>query len=283
MKSLHALFSRSALLRNLTVLGLALQVPTVHAEVDPSLAFALEGVWRIESPAVSLLSDEFDSKEQKDGVRHEARVKDTPAYITSGEEGATVEYSRKRFPATDTPWGSFPQIDLDKAQLLEMTLPKKRYLVIAGKGKGLFAINDWQRFGFLHVLDVSSRSAPVYYPLVAEAELGSRVLGRLPGSSVLNYARLVPSRWASNVEPSAYEVVLYALKPKGPEQVIENGKPLAYSLTRTGAGWKLDRIKQTPVTDARDQAHRPFTAPAVQAPAAKPAGNASPAPSQAGQ
>ncbi|GEM_PF-2513663 len=282
MTSLTTLFTRSALLRNLAALGLVLHVHHAQADVDPALAFALEGVWKIESPAVSLVSDEFDSQEQKDGsLRYQARAKDTPAYVTSGEENATVEYGRKRFPATETPWGAFPQLDTGKAQLIEMNVPKKRYLVIAGRGKGLFAINDWQRFGFLHVLDVTSRGAPVYYPLVAEAELGHRVLGRLPGSSVLNYARLVPSRWASNVEPSAYEVVIYALKPKGPEQVIENGKPLAYSLTHTGATWKLERIRQTPVTDARDRANRPFTAPAPQTTSAAPA--AAKAPSQPAQ
>lgn len=240
-----------------------LTAQAAQAELDPQLAFALQGVWQQESPAVSVLSNEFVEKEVKDTLHYKATAKDTPTYITQDEETTFIEYSRKRFSASTSPWGTLPQLDTEAAQLLEMSLLRKRYLVLAGPGKGLFSVGDWQRFNFLHVLDVSARNKPVHYPLVAEAELGERVLGRLPGSSVLNYARLVPSRWASPVEPNAYEVSLYALKPKGPELVIANGKPLAYALSRTGSTWTLEPIRQTPATDARDKVGRAFSAPVL--------------------
>ena len=262
MKTVNRLLSPVAS-RALLASALLLGGPVAQAALDPNLAMALEGVWRQESPAISMLSDNFNSTEKADTLRYSADVRDTPVYVTQGEETTFVEYGRKRFAATESPWGSIPQLNTESAQLLEMSLLRKRYLVLSGQGKGLFNVGDWKRFGFLHVLDVSTRNAPTHYSLVAEAELGERVLGRLPGSSVLNYARLVPSRWASAVEPSAYEVSLYALKPKGPELVIANGKPLAYSLTRNAATWTLEPIRQTPVTDARDKAGRAYSAPTL--------------------
>lgn len=248
-------------LRTLLVSTLLLTAQAVQAEVDPQLAFALQGVWQQESPSVSIISSTFTEKKDKNDLHFKATSKDSPTYITRDDENNFIEYSRKRFSASSSPWGTFPQLDLAASQLLEMNIQRKRYLVLSGPGKGLFSVGDWQRFGFLHVLDVSARYAPIHYPLVAEAGLGARVLGRLPDSPVLNYARLVPSSWASPVEPSAYEVSLYALKPKGPERVISNGKPLTYALSRTGSTWVLKPTHQTPVTDARDKIGRAFSAP----------------------
>ena len=145
--------------------------------------------------------------------------------------------------------------------------------MISAPGAGLYSVTDWQRFGFLHVLDVTNRAKVIHYPLVAEAGLREKVLGRLPGSPVLHYARLVPSRWASNTKVNGYEVLLYALKPKGPERVVdENGRNLSYSISRVyeDSPWTLERIDTTPVALARDAAGRAFSAPAMKGALAPP-------------
>jgi len=231
---------------------------------DPALAQALEGIWQGQRPAVTALSDAFTRDPSVDPPRYTVPVKDAPAYIAVDAEHAEIEYGRKVFGASESPWGPFPLLNTDDAELLEIVLPKKRYLVIAGVGAGLYGIGDWQRFGFLHVIDTSTRGAPVHFPLFAEAGLRDKVLGRLPNSTVLNYARLVPSRWATNTQVNGYEVLLYSLLPRGPERVIgDDGRPLAYSLTRESATapWVLARTPATPIANVRDDAKRSFSAP----------------------
>lgn len=231
---------------------------------DPSLVQALSGVWQGQSITVTPLSDAFTRDPSVDPPRYTVPVKDSPAYITVDAEHAEIELGRKTFAANESPWGPFPLLNTDDAELLEVTLPKKKYLVLSGIGAGLYGIGDWQRFGFLHVIDVSARGAPVYYPLFAEAGLRDKVIGRLPNSSVLNFARLVPSRWATNTQINGYEVLLYSLLPRGPERVIgDDGRPLAYSLTRdeVNSPWVLTRTPATPIANVRDDAQRSFSAP----------------------
>ncbi|MBL8301127.1 MAG: hypothetical protein JNN30_22545 [Rhodanobacteraceae bacterium] len=231
---------------------------------DPSLVQALAGIWQGQTIKVTPLSDAFTRDPSVDPPRYTVPVKDAPAYITVDAEHAEIEFGRKTFGANESPWGPFPLLNTDDAELLEVTLPKKRYLVLSGIGAGLYGIGDWQRFSFLHVIDASVRGAPVHYPLFSEAGLRDKVIGRLPNSNVLNFARLVPSRWASNTQINSYEVLLYSLLPRGPERVIgDDGRPLAYSLARedVNAPWVLTRTPATPVANIRDDAKRAFSAP----------------------
>lgn len=231
---------------------------------DAGLVQALDGVWQGQRINVAPLSDAFTRDPSVDPPRYTVPVKDAPAYITIDAENAEIEYGRKTFVANESPWGPFPLLNTDDAELLEVTLPKKKYLVIAGMGAGLYGIGDWQRFGFLHVIDASVRGAPVHYPLFAEAGLRDKVLGKLPNSNVLNFARLVPSRWATNTQVNGYEVLLYSLLPRGPERVIgDDGRPLAYTVTREDANtpWVLTRTPATPIANVRDDAQRSFSAP----------------------
>jgi hypothetical protein len=248
---------------------------------DPELLIALDGIWQLERPAVSTLAEGLDRKDGSDPVRFESEARDALAYLHTSAEDAAVEFARKRFPAQTSSWGALPRLQMSDARLIEVTLPRKRYLVLSGVGEGLFRIGDWQRFGFLHVVDVSQRWAPVHYPLVAEAGLRERVIGRLPGSPVLNYLRLVPAHWSDPSTIDAYEVLVYALNPKGAERVKQaDGSPLAYRLARGAADqrWQLQPITATPVADARDAAGASFSAPpaaaergwAQTAPAAEP-------------
>ncbi|GMV31535.1 MAG: hypothetical protein AMXMBFR59_36600 [Rhodanobacteraceae bacterium] len=256
---------------------------------DPALVQALSGIWQGQQIAVKPLSDAFTRDPSIDPPRYTVPVKDAPAYITLDAEHAEIEFGRKTFAANESPWGPFPLLNTDDAELLEVTLPKKKYLVIAGIGAGLYGIGDWQRFGFLHVIDTSVRGAPVHYPLFAEAGLRDKVLGRLPNSNVLNFARLVPSRWTTNTQVDGYEVLLYSLLPRGPERVIgDDGRPLAYSLTRTDANapWVLTRTPATPIANVRDEAGRAYSAPpmknALPPPAAAPEATATAATAGAG-
>lgn len=253
-------------LRAAALLAVAFATSAVLAAPPPDagLAQALEGIWQGQRIGMVTLSDAFTRDPSVDPPRYTVPVKDAPAYITVDAEHAEIEYGRKTFVANESPWGPFPLLNTDDAELLEVTLPKKKYLVVAGIGAGLYGIGDWQRFGFLHVIDTSVRGAPVHYPLFAEAGLRARVLGKLPNSSVLNFARLVPSRWATNTQVNGYEVLLYSLLPRGPERVIgDDGRPLAYTLTREDVNtpWVLTRTPATPIANVRDDAQRSFSAP----------------------
>jgi hypothetical protein len=257
------LSSRSLRLAALLMAGLCAQAFAAPPP-DPALVQAMEGIWQGQRPAAIRLSDAYTRDPSVDPPRYTVPVKDSPAYVTLDAEHAEIELGRKIFAASESPWGPFPLINTDDAELLEFTLPKKKYQVISAVGAGLYGIGDWQRFGFLHVLDISSRAAPVYYPLFAEAGLRDHVLGRLPNSPVLNFARLVPSRWATNTQVNGYEVLLYSLLPRGPERVIgDDGRPLAYTLTRENASapWVLARTPATPIANVRDDAQRAFSAP----------------------
>ncbi len=241
---------------------LALSPLAGHAGPDPLLAFAIDKIWHGESPAVSILEERLEAKDPKQPSRYYfVQTKDAPSYTVLSDEDASVEYAGKRFSAVKSFWGELPVLQPENTKLLEMSVGRNRYLVLSGPGSRLFTVGDWQRYTFLEVLNVSRRAAPYHYALISDANLGERVLGRLPGSPVMNYARLVPTRWASNTEPSAYEVLIYALETQGLKRVIDEGKPLAYSLTHEGAGgaWQLQRIDQTPVADARDKAGLAFT------------------------
>lgn len=246
------------------ILGLSSVVALAAPPPDPSLVQALDGIWQGARPSVTLLSDAFTRDPSVDPPRYTVPVKESPAYITVDAEHAEIEYGRKVFVANESPWGPFPLLNTDDAELLEIVLPKKRYLVISGIGAGLYGIGDWQRFGFLHVIDTSVRGAAVHYPLFAEAGLRDKVIGKLPNSTVLNFARLVPSRWATNTQVNGYEVLLYSLLPRGPERVIgDDGRPLSYTLTRDDANapWTLTRTPATPIANVRDDANRAFSAP----------------------
>lgn len=262
------------------ILGLSSVVAPAAPPPDPSLVQALDGIWQGARPSVAPLSDAFTRDPSVDPPRYTVPVKESPAYITVDAERAEIEYGRKVFVANESPWGPFPLLNTDDAELLEIVLPKKRYLVISGIGAGLYGIGDWQRFGFLHVIDTSVRGAPVHYPLFAEAGLRDKVIGKLPNSTVLNFARLVPSRWATNTQVNGYEVLLYSLLPRGPERVIgDDGRPLSYTLTRddTNAPWTLARTPATPITNVRDDANRAFSAPPMKnalPPSATPTGDA---------
>ncbi|WP_152225226.1 hypothetical protein [Pseudomonas sp. SCB32] len=242
----------------LPLLGL---MQPAHADVDESLAVALESIWSGEQLSTSVLSAHFGNQVSKTGTAYRADVKNSPIYLDGGEEAASLMIGKKRFNAIATPWGNFPRLDMPNARLLAMNLPKKRYLVLAGPGDGLFTAGDWQRYSFLHVIDISSPSAPAYYPLYSDAHLGEHILGQLAGSPVLNYARLVPSSRSRTGDTEAYEVSLYALDRKGPERVVRNGVPLSYLLKRKDDAWIIEHLDRTPVTSARDEEARPFTAP----------------------
>lgn len=263
----HAKSSPAARLLSLVALGFALCAPVgaSHASTpDPDLLIALDSIWELERPGISTLSESFQRKDGSTPARFETEVRDALAYLQTDAEQAEVEYARKRFSAVQSPWGAIPRLDLQSVRLLEVTLPRKRYLVLSGTGEGLFRIGDWQRFGFLHVVDVSQRWAPLHYPLVAEAGLRERVIGRLPGSPVLNYLRLVPSHWRDASTIDAYEVQVYALNPKGAERAVNaSGQQINFLLSRDNAErrWQISAAADTPVTHARDLAKASFTAP----------------------
>lgn len=242
-------------------LPLLLVLPLAQAETHESLDAAVESLWSSEQVARVELSVSFVRHVSRIGNEYQSQLKNAPTYLETAGEAAWLVSGRNRFNAVSSQWGNLPRLDMRNARLLEVSLPKKRYQVLAGPGAGLFGVGDWQRYGFLHVIDLSTPSAPTYYPLIADAYLGERALGRLPGSTVLNYARLVPASRSRNGEIEAYEVTLYALEHKGLERVLRDGLPLSYALKHEGDAWAIEPVDCTPATTARDNEHRPFTTP----------------------
>ncbi|MDH0293415.1 hypothetical protein N7414_30215 [Pseudomonas sp. GD04087] len=236
-------------------------LPLAHADTHESLSAAVESLWSSEQTSTRVLGSSFTRQVSKAGSEYRTEAKDAPSYLETAGESAWLVMGKQRFDAVATPWGKFPRLDLRDGRLLEINLPDRRYQVIASSGAGLFGVGDWRRYGFLHVIDVSTPSAPTYYPLYADANLGEHALGRLPGSAVLNYARLVPASRNKAGEIEAYEVSLYALGRKGPERLFREGAPLAYQLKQEGDGWVIDSVGRTPVTNERDEEHRSFTTP----------------------
>lgn len=233
-----------------------------NSEPDLYLIQAFEGVWKMERSASTLLTDRVDTRAEQGILHHEPQVKDAPVYLRKSYEVGEIEYRRKRYPANETPWGGFPHLNPDTMRLIEISIPQTRYWVLSGQGENVFSATDWNRYRFLHVFDMGrSRYITNYYPVFAEAHLGERVLGRLPNSPVLNYARVVPAQWDSQNNISGYEVLLYNLDRNGIKRTLENGSPVAYTLAKNTEGplWTLTPTTDTPVADELDRKGHYFT------------------------
>lgn len=231
-------------------------------QADPFLLQAFEGVWKMERSATTLLSDTVDTLVEDGVLRHVPQVKNSPIYLQESYEVGAIEYRRKKHPAIATQWGSFPLLNPDTMRLLEITIPQTRYTILSGEGQSLFSTADWQRYRFLYVFDIGrGNHITNYYPLFADAYLGERVLGRLPNSQVLNYARVVPAAWDEQNNTSAYEVLLYSLERKGITRTLENELPISFMLTKNPGSpyWTLTSANATPVADELDRKGHYFT------------------------
>lgn len=231
-------------------------------QADPFLLQAFDGVWKMERSATTLLSDRVDTLVEDGILRHAPQVKEAPVYLRESYEVGAIEYRRKKYPAIATQWGSFPLLNPDTMRLLEISIPQTRYTILSGEGENIFSSSDWQRYRFLHVFDIGrGRNITNYYPLFAEAYLGERVLGRLPNSPVLNYARVVPAAWDENNNTKAYEVLLYSLERKGITRTLENEVPVSFMLTKNpdSPQWTLASANSTPIADELDRKGHYFT------------------------
>lgn len=231
-------------------------------EPDPFLIQAFDGVWKMERSATSLITDRIDTRADNGILRHEPQAKDAPVYLRESYEVGAIEYRRKKYPANATQWGGFPHLNPDSMRLIEISLPQTRYVVLSGQGENIFSATDWQRYRFLHVFDIGrGRNITNYYPLFSEAHLGERVIGRLPNSNVLNYARVVPAQWDANNKVNAYEILLYSLERNGIARTQENDLPVSYKLIKNTENslWTLTSINATPVADELDQKGHYFT------------------------
>lgn len=248
----------------LTVILIAYACAPTQADsgADPYLVQAFEGVWKMERSATTLLSDHVNTQVENGVLRHEPPVKDAPVYLYESYEVGSIEYRRNKYSANTTPWGGFPHLNPDTMRLLEIGIPQTRYLVLSAEGEKLFSTTSWRRYRFLHVFDIGrGRHITNHYPVFAEAHLGERVLGRLPNSAVLNYARVVPSSWDSNNNINQYEVLLYNLDRKGITRTLNGERPVAYKLTKNidGPLWKLEPTETTPIADELDRQGHYFT------------------------
>lgn len=231
-------------------------------QADPFLLQAFEGVWKMERSATTLLSETVDTLVEDGVLRHTPQVKNSPVYLQESYEMGAIEYRRKKHPAVTTQWGSFPLLNPDTMRLLEISIPQTRYTVLSGEGQSIFSSTDWQRYRFLYVFDIGrGNNITNYYPLFADAYLGERVLGRLPNSQVLNYARVVPAAWDENNNTKAYEILLYSLERKGITRTLENETPVSFMLTKNpdSPHWTLVSVSSTPVADELDRKGHYFT------------------------
>ncbi|WP_049631885.1 hypothetical protein [Cellvibrio sp. pealriver] len=238
---------------------------SAHAQIttpDPYLLQAFDGIWKMERSATSLITDRVDTYAENGVLRHEPHAKDSPVYLRESYESAQVEYRRKKYSAIQSQWGNFPQLNPDTIRLLEIAIPQTKYIVFSGQGEGLFSATDYQRYRFIHVFDMGrNRYTTQHYAVFADAHLGERVLGRLPNSPVLNYARLVPSSWDTNNTIIAYEILLYNLDRNGITRTQENELPVSYKLSKNVDSplWTLSPTTSTPIADELDSRGHYFT------------------------
>ncbi len=230
---------------------------------DPYLAQAFDGIWQMERNATHMLTEQVHTHVVDDTFRQEPQHKNAPVYLRESGDTGAIEYRKKRYPVGDTPWGGLPHLDPDTMRLLDITMEQTNYLVLSGLGEGIFSTTNWKQYRFLHVLDVGrGRGIVNYYPLFADAGLGEQVLGRLPGSNYLNYARLVPTDWNFERQATRYEILLYELGRNGIKRVIKNDAPLSYVLQKNtnAPQWELTLTAETPVADRLDDQGHYFTA-----------------------
>jgi len=256
----HALFLTALLAVAAAAPAAATPASTAEHAPDPGLVAAIDAIWSLERPGITTLAERMQAREGSDPPRFESGGRDGLAYVPVDGESARIEFNRRRLDVSDSPWGPLPRLRMDSARLLQISVPDRTYLALSGLGEGLFQHGDWRRYGFVHVVDITRRWAPVHYPLVAEAGLRERVIGRLPGSPVLNYLRVVPAAWDADGVASAYEVGVHALAPRGIEPVRTDGVPLAYRVDREPASgrWVLSRTHATPATEQLDRAGGDF-------------------------
>jgi len=232
-------------------------------EPDPYLVQAFNGIWKMERNATSLLTEQIHTHVVNNTFRQEPQYKDAPIYLRESGDTGAIEYKRKRYPVESTPWGALPHLDPDTMRLINIDMAHTNYLVLSGLGEGIFSTTHWNQYRFLHVLDVGRGHGIVnYYPLFSIAGLEEKVLGRLPDSIYLNYARLVPTQWDHNRVATRYEVLLYELGRNGVERVVKNDKPLTYLLEKSTSGpqWQLHLTPTSPVADTLDTQGHYFTA-----------------------
>lgn len=247
------------------VLGLSSTPLTAQTSpvADPHLAQAFNGIWKMERNDTRLLTEQVHTHVVDDTFRQEPQYKNAPIYLREPGDGGAIEYRNKRYPVGNKPWGGLPHLDPDTMRLLDITMAQTNYLVLSGLGEGIFSTTHWTQYRFLHVLDVGrGRGIVNYYPLFADAGLGEQVLGRLPGSDYLNYARLVPSDWNTQRQVTRYEVLLYELGRNGIERVFNNDTPLSYLLQKSANGpqWELSLTPETPAANKLDDKGHFFTA-----------------------
>lgn len=246
------------------VLFLAAGVPAaLHAAApEAGLIAAVDQIWADERPAMSRLDLHFEPMPgTADGsVRSSDKAFQ---YHPDGTEAATWSWRRRSDSATTGPWGPLPRVALETADAYRMQFERKAYVVISAVGAGLFSISPWDQYRFLQVFDMGAGRGQHFFPLVAPADLGVRVLGRLPGSPVLNYLRLIPVQRDAAGAIVAFEGSMYALTPAGAERVRDLvERPTAYALRRAADddAWSVQAIFATPVTDALDARDVPFVA-----------------------
>lgn len=230
---------------------------SVSAQADTGLSEALKAqLWQAPQPEFQQREMHFSSQPGNAGSTDylsdppdAVRVTETPP---DGQQicmqGSCVDTTRSIF-------GRLPPLRIvGGLDFLETRIRDRHFRIFMATGAGIFASGTRQRYSFIHVFEGAAHHA-----LVAEGYLGEAVLGRLPGSNTLNYARLVPTDWLQRGEARRYEVLLYRLGCTRPQRVWRAGKPLAYSLERQAldAPWKLILTDATPVADALDAALAP--------------------------
>lgn len=186
---------------------------------------------------------------------------DPPVQLTlrnSGTDEQRLCLNHLCVDSTRSEFGRLPPLAaVGGLDLLWIQVGGRSYRVVVHTGDGIFANGTWQRYAFLHVFTAGAGDKrPMHYALVADGYLYDGVLGVLPGSTVLNYARLVPTDWLERGEAGRYEVLLYAMDGKGLERVRKvDGKPLAYILERTSldAPWMVSPTDETPKAVSIDQ------------------------------
>lgn len=183
------------------------------------------------------------------------------SYVVENHERSHFSFSKRKLDATNSLFGSIPSLKIEGIRSYDLSLPDKKFIVISGKGDGLFTVGDWTDFQFIHVLDVTRRWNPVLYSLPTMESMETIVLGVYATSKELNYLRVLPviTRDGEVVE---YEVFVYELaKGKSTPLSDSTGKDVAFKVFKTSGGWAILRKEKAEYSMKNDLAERPYYMP----------------------
>jgi len=182
------------------------------------------------------------------------------SYVVENYESSHFLVSRKKLKASDSIFGKIPSFDLSRVDSYQLSTLSNKFVVLSGAGTGLFSVDNWKKFNFLQVLDVTKNWSPIIYSLPAYKDFSTVTLGVYDSSSNLNYLRVIPVR-ASIENVVEYEVVVYELTRGKVTPYKQDGRDVVFKVFKTESGWQVKSKNEAEYMIKNDKAERPYYMP----------------------